>query len=62
MRDSIIALGVEDWLRKNDIKAEVHKEALTAGKSTHFRQPPLSGPPTPVPDGSSAVGGQVSSS
>jgi hypothetical protein len=45
MRDSIIELGVADWLRKNDIKAEVHKEGLTAGKSATVRLPGTSDQP-----------------
>jgi hypothetical protein len=66
MRDSIIELGVEDWLRKNGIKAEVHKEGLNAGKSASLRRPVgADGPTGPIdqpPDGTSAATEHVSSS
>lgn len=45
MRDSIVELGVQDWLRKHGIKAEVHREGMRAGDSSVQHTPEVPAEP-----------------
>lgn len=45
MRDSIVELGVQEWLRKHGIKAEVHREGMRAGDSSVQHTPEVPAEP-----------------